>query len=58
MDGTLSPGSYFTQGKPEVGEHEVVTVKYIDYPLLKHAIEKIKFKLPPKGKLISLTITK
>ena len=57
-DGNISPGSSFTQGKSELGKHEIVTVKDIDHPLLKHPIETITFKLPPKGKLISLTFFK
>ena len=57
-DGNISPGSSFTQGKSELGKHEIVTVKDIDHPLLKHPIETITFKLPPKGKLTSLTFSK
>ena len=57
-DGKLSPGSNCTQGKPEVGYYDLLTIKDINHSLLNHPIETIKFKIPLKGTLIGLIFAK
>ena len=57
--GELSPGSRLTQGKfdPDTTIN-LTTVSEINHPLLQHPIEKLRVKLPPKGKSIGITISK
>ena len=59
-NGELSTGSKLSQGIPHKDDHqshaEVLTLDYQDHPLLSHPPKTIRFRLPPQGKSIGLSI--
>ena len=57
-NGELSPGSKIAQGFPQDQDMEITKDRDKTNPLMKNPIKIMKIKLPPKGKLIGLTISR
>ena len=57
-NGEFSPGSKLTQGLIQDQNMEITKVSDQSNPLMKNPTEIMKFKLPTKGKAISLTISR
>ena len=55
-NGEISSGLKITQDVEQDQEMELTTMHNIGNPLMKHSIEIVTLKLPPKGKSIEITI--
>ena len=57
-NGEMSPGSKITQGLEQDQEMELTTINNVDNPLMKHPIEIVTLKFPPKRKSIGISISR
>ena len=57
-DGKISPGSKITQGLDQDQNLELTAIHDQDNPSMTHPIETVTIKLPPKGKVIGIFISR